>query len=64
MEMEQMKACLLAEMKTNQAKTNANLMEMRASQELLKEEMLAKLDGHHERMMTRMDFQLYKMRPI
>jgi hypothetical protein len=29
MEMEQMMACLLAEMKTNQAKTVANLKEMK-----------------------------------
>jgi hypothetical protein len=60
--MEEMMACLLAEMKINQAKTNANLKEMRVSQKLLKEEMLAKLNGHHERMMARMDsHQLYKM---
>jgi hypothetical protein len=37
-----------AEMKINQAKTDASLREM-------KEEMLAKLDAHHERMMARMD---------
>jgi hypothetical protein len=41
MEMEQMTACLPAGMKTNQAKTDTNLKEMkevmRAGQELLKE---------------------------
>jgi hypothetical protein len=62
MEMEQMMVRLLAEMKTNQAKTNVNLMEireeMRASQELQKEETVGKVDGHHERMMARMDSQL------
>jgi hypothetical protein len=47
-----------AEMKTSQAKTHANLKEMRAGQELLKEEMLVKLDDHHKRMMARMDSQL------
>jgi hypothetical protein len=34
---------------------------MRVSQELLKEEMLAKFDVHHERMMARMDSKLEKM---
>jgi hypothetical protein len=34
---------------------------MRASQEVLKEEILAKLDAHHKRMMARMDPQLEKM---
>jgi hypothetical protein len=48
-------------MNTNQAKTDATLREMRAGQELLKEEMLAKLDVHHERMMAGMDSQLEKM---
>jgi tRNA/tmRNA/rRNA uracil-C5-methylase (TrmA/RlmC/RlmD family) len=74
MELEQMMARLLAEirtktekmhanqaeMKANHAKTHANLREMRAGQELLKEEMLVKLDAHHERMMARMDSQLEK----
>jgi hypothetical protein len=60
-----------AEMKANQAKTGTNLREMRADRELLKEEMLAKMeanqkrwmlrDAHHERMMARMDSQLEKM---
>jgi cytochrome c553 len=35
--------------------------EMRASQELLKEEVLAKLDAHYERMMARMGSQLEKI---
>jgi hypothetical protein len=75
-EMEQMMACLLAEMKTNQARTAASLKEMkeemRAGQELLKEEMLtkmetdeertdAKLDAHHERMMAGMNSELEKV---
>jgi hypothetical protein len=34
---------------------------MKADHELLKEEMLAKLGAHQERMMTRMDSQLEKM---
>jgi hypothetical protein len=57
MEMEQMKAHLLAEIKddikTNQGKADANLKEMkeemRASQELLKDEMLAKMETNHEK---------------
>jgi hypothetical protein len=36
---------------------------MGASQELLKEEMMAKLEAHYERMMARMDSQLEKWRP-
>jgi hypothetical protein len=60
-----MMACFLAKIKaeveTNKAKTGTNLREMRASQELLKEEILAKLHACHERMMARMDFQLEKM---
>jgi hypothetical protein len=43
MEMEQMMACPLAKMRINQGKTDANLKEIRANQELLKEEMLAKM---------------------
>jgi hypothetical protein len=47
MEMEIMMARLLAEIKTNQDNTDENLKEireqMRADQELLKEELLAKL---------------------
>jgi hypothetical protein len=53
------------EVKPNQAKIDASLREVReetrADQELLKEEMLAKLNAHHERMMARMDSQLQKM---
>jgi hypothetical protein len=55
MEVEQMMTCLLAdirtnweEMKTDQAKIEANLREMRAGQELLKEEMLAKMETSQE----------------
>jgi hypothetical protein len=68
MEVEQMTACLLAEIRTsrvkmnaNQAKADTNLREMRAGQEVVKQEMLAKLDAHHERMMVRMDSWLKKM---
>jgi hypothetical protein len=72
MEMEEMMACLLAKMKpeirTNQAKADDNLKEMMedmtASQELLKEEMLAKLNAHHKRVMARMDSQLEKMEAV
>jgi hypothetical protein len=64
-EMKQMMACPLAEITTeigtNQAKTHATLRELRASQELLKEEMLAKLNVHYGKMMARMDPQLEKM---
>jgi hypothetical protein len=49
-----------AKIKANQVKMDTNLREMRAGQELLKEEMLAKFDAH-ERMMTRTDSQLEKM---
>jgi hypothetical protein len=66
MEVEQMLACLLAEIRTSGDKIKASLKEtradqkcmkeeMRAGQEFLKEEMLAKLNFHHERMMGRMD---------
>jgi hypothetical protein len=47
-------------MKNNQAKMAANLNEIRAGKELLKE-MLAKIEAHHERMMARMNSQLEKM---
>jgi hypothetical protein len=48
-------ACLLDEMKMNQAKTNANPKEMRTDQNLLKEEMLAKMDTNQERMDAKLD---------
>jgi F0F1-type ATP synthase epsilon subunit len=62
MEVEKMMTCLLAEIRTktkkmdtnqaeekaNQAKTHVNLREMRAGKELLKKEMLVKLDAYHE----------------
>jgi hypothetical protein len=60
MEVEQMMACLLEEMRTNQAKADTNL-------KLIKEdiktnqEMLAKLEANQERMMAQMDSQLEKM---
>jgi hypothetical protein len=71
-EVEQMMACLLAEVRTNreklavsEAKPDASLREvreeMRACQELLKEEMLGKLDAYHERMIARMDSWLEQM---
>ncbi|PNF29336.1 hypothetical protein B7P43_G07806 [Cryptotermes secundus] len=63
---------LLAKMDANQVKTGAKQAkiyaytrgkrgDMRAGQELLKEDMLAKLDAHHERMMARMDSELKEM---
>jgi hypothetical protein len=54
MEAEQMTACLLEEMRANQAKEDANLREM-------KEEMLAKLDAPQEWMMARIDSQPEKI---
>jgi hypothetical protein len=70
--MEEMMTSLLAEIsinrektKTNQAKTDANLEEikeeMRTGQKLLKEEMLEKLETNQERMMITMDTQLEEM---
>jgi hypothetical protein len=63
--MEQIMARLLAEMRTNQEKTNANLKKMKANHEEVmaimetnQEKMMAKLDARHERMVTRMDSQL------
>jgi hypothetical protein len=53
--MEQILEHLLAKMDANQAKMDTNIREMRASQELLKEEMLSKLDAHYERTMPRME---------
>jgi multidrug resistance efflux pump len=54
-----------ADIKTSQAKADASLREMReevrVSQELLKEEILARSDAHHKRMMARVLFQLEKM---
>jgi hypothetical protein len=49
MEIKQMMARMLAEMKaeiTNQAKAGTNIKEIRAGKELLKEEMLAKMDAN------------------
>jgi hypothetical protein len=69
MEMEEMMAHLLAEMKaeirTNQAKADTSLKEMMARLEAMiknnQENMMAKLDAHHEMMIVRMDSQLEKM---
>jgi hypothetical protein len=47
--------------KTNQAKADAKLKRIRAGQELLNEEMLAKMETNQERMMAKMDSQLKKM---
>jgi hypothetical protein len=55
--MEQMMACLLSMIQNNPD----NLKEIRASQELLKGEILTKSDAHRERMMARMDSQLEKV---
>jgi hypothetical protein len=55
---EEIMAGLETMIQSNQEETDANLKEIRAGQELLKEEMLAKLEAHHKRMMTRMDSQL------
>jgi hypothetical protein len=52
---EQMMSRLLAEMKTNQAKMDTSLKEMRAGQELLKEKMLAKVETNQERMGAKTD---------
>lgn len=63
-----MMACLLAEIRTNQAKADGNLQEMMeeitAHQELLKQEMLAKLNVYPKRMMARMDSQLENMKAV
>jgi hypothetical protein len=65
MEVEQMMACLLEEMKTNQTKMDANLREMKeemlAKMEANQGKLMAKLDAHHERMMTKIDSQLAVM---
>jgi hypothetical protein len=72
MEMQQMMERLLAKMdtnqaeiRTNQAKTDASLREMRevmlAKMETSQERMDAKIDPHHERMMAKMDYQLEEM---
>jgi hypothetical protein len=73
MEMEQMMAYLLAnikaEIRTSQAKTDATLKELKAGQEHLKDEiltkmeinqekMMAKLDASHQRLMARIDSKL------
>jgi hypothetical protein len=50
-----------AKIDANQEKTDANLKELKADQEHLKEETMAKLDVHHERMMYRVDSQLEKL---
>jgi hypothetical protein len=46
---------------TEQDKMDANVKEKRAGEELLKEEILTKLDAHHERVRARMDSQLEKV---
>jgi hypothetical protein len=49
-------------MRANQAKMEGDLrVEMKVGQGLLKEEMLAKMEAHQERIMTNMDSQLEKM---
>jgi hypothetical protein len=52
-------------MDAKQAKIDANLKEIKASQELLREKRMArlqaKLDANHERMMTIVDSHLEKM---
>jgi hypothetical protein len=64
MEMERMMASLLAEIKTNQVEIRTNKVkvdtilkemkeEMRAGKVLLNEEILAKLNARHERMMVK-----------
>jgi hypothetical protein len=55
MEVVKMMACLLAEIKTNQEKMDANLEEMKGSQEYLKEEMLAKMETSQERVDVKLD---------
>jgi hypothetical protein len=69
METEQMMACLLDEIKTNQVKLDAKPKEMkeemRADQKLLKEEMLVKMESNQERidakLYARIDSQLETM---
>jgi hypothetical protein len=76
MEMEQMMACLLADIKaeirTNQAEMEANQakmeasqremrQEMRAGQELMKEEMLTKMATNQEMMITKMNAHQERM---
>jgi hypothetical protein len=58
---EEMRARQEAMIQNNKEKTDANLKKIRAGQEHLKEEMMAKLDAHHERIVARMDSQLEKM---
>jgi DnaJ-domain-containing protein 1 len=70
--MEQMMERMVAATGRVGAKSGANLKEIRAgqehlkeeiraSQELLKKEMMAKLDSHHKGLMARMATQLEKM---
>jgi hypothetical protein len=67
MEVEQMMACLLGKIKTNQEhlkeaiKANKAERDTKLREKHLKEEMLDKLDVHHKRMAARMDSQLQKM---
>jgi hypothetical protein len=53
------------EIRTTEVNTNVNLKNMKeeisAGQNYLKEEMIAKLDARHERLMARMYSQLEKM---
>jgi hypothetical protein len=59
--MQQMMERLLAKMDANQEEMKANKAKMDAGLSEMRDEMLAKLDAHHKRMMVRMDFQLEKM---
>jgi hypothetical protein len=56
--MEQMMEYLVPVIEKTDANVKEMRAEMRAGREHLKEEMLAKFDAHHERMMARIDSQL------
>jgi hypothetical protein len=69
MKIDQIMERLLAEIRTNEAKGDANLKEMKEEMtarleekiDTNQEKMIAKFDAHHERMMARMDSQLGKI---
>jgi hypothetical protein len=52
-----------AEIRTNQAKAEVNLKEIRACQELQKEEMLAKMNTSQEQTIAKGDSWIAEMRP-
>jgi TATA-binding protein-associated factor Taf7 len=52
---------MLADIRTNQSKADANLKEIRASQELLKEEMLAKMEAKIDTNQEKMEAAIYSI---